>query len=136
MSKNCPVCGKGKLEQKTKLQTIKYKKKNFKYQQPGQYCNFCKEAILSNSDMDVVEPQLFDFRASVDGYLTTTEMRRIRKKLGLTQHQASQIFGGGHNAFSRYEKGKSRPSKSTDNLLRLLDKYPELLAELPRDIAA
>jgi HTH-type transcriptional regulator/antitoxin MqsA len=86
--------------------------------------------------MDATERQLYDFRAGVDGYLTTTEVRRIRKKLGLTQRQAGEIFGGGHNAFSRYESGSARPPKSTDTLLRLLDKHPELLHELPKGKAA
>jgi hypothetical protein len=32
------------------------------------------------------------------------ELARIRKKLGLTQKEAAMIAGGGHNAFSRYER--------------------------------
>ena len=136
MAKKCPVCGKGKLVQQSVSQTFTYKGKRFKYDQPGSYCDSCGEAILSNSDMQAVEPLLYDFRAKGDGYLTTSELRRIRKKLGLTQHEAAEIFGGGHNAFSRYERGQMRPSKSTDKLLRLLDKHPELLDELPKDAAA
>ena len=56
--------------------------------------------------------------------------------MGLTQHEAAEIFGGGHNAFSCYERGQMRPSKSAESLLRLLDKHPELLAELPKQAAA
>jgi HTH-type transcriptional regulator / antitoxin MqsA len=58
------------------------------------------------------------------------ELRRIRKKLGLTQKEAAAVFGGGVNAFSRYEKGEIEPSTSTRKLLYLLDKHPELLKEL------
>ena len=136
MTQQCPICRKGKLEQKTVIQTFTYKGQKFKYEQPGMYCSSCGEAILDNSDMEIVEPLLYDFRAKVDGYLTTSDIRRIRKKLGLTQKQAAEIFGGGHNAFSRYESGATRPPKSTDNLLRLLDRHPELLQELPKEEAA
>ena len=58
------------------------------------------------------------------------EIRRTREKLGLTQAKAARLTGGGHNAFSRYEPGEAVPMPSVVNLLRLLDRHPELLAEL------
>ena len=58
------------------------------------------------------------------------EVRRIRKKLGLTQKQAATIFGGGPNAFSLYERGRIEPHASTQKLLRLLDRHPELMKEV------
>jgi HTH-type transcriptional regulator/antitoxin MqsA len=58
------------------------------------------------------------------------EIRRIRKKLGLSQAAAARLTGGGHNAFSRYERGEATPLPAVINLFRLLDKHPELLKEL------
>lgn len=58
------------------------------------------------------------------------EIRRIRRKLGLSQVAAARLTGGGHNAFSRYERGETTPLPAVVNLFRLLDKYPELLADL------
>jgi HTH-type transcriptional regulator/antitoxin MqsA len=58
------------------------------------------------------------------------EIRRIRRKLGLSQAAASRLTGGGHNAFSRYERGEATPLPAVVNLLRLLDKHPELLSDL------
>jgi HTH-type transcriptional regulator / antitoxin MqsA len=58
------------------------------------------------------------------------EIRRIRRKLGLSQAAASRLTGGGHNAFSRYERGEATPLVAVINLLRLLDKHPELLKDL------
>ena len=58
------------------------------------------------------------------------EIRRIRRKLGLSQVAAARLTGGGHNAFSRYERGEAAPLPAVVNLLRLLDKHPELLKEL------
>lgn len=34
---------------------------------------------------------------------------KVRKKLDLDQREAAEIFGGGINAFSRYENGKTKP---------------------------
>lgn len=58
------------------------------------------------------------------------ELRAIRRRLKLTQHQAAELFGGGANAFSDYERGTTRPARSTIMLLQLLDHHPELLHEL------
>jgi len=58
------------------------------------------------------------------------EIRRIRRKLGLTQREAARLTGGGHNAFSRYERGEATPMPAVLNLFRLLDKHPNLLADL------
>ena len=57
-------------------------------------------------------------------------VRSTRKKLGLNQAQAGQLFGGGATAFSEYERGKTQPHKSTLLLLKLLDRHPDLLEEL------
>ena len=58
------------------------------------------------------------------------EIRRIRRKLGLSQVAAARLTGGGHNAFSRYERGVAVPLPAVVNLFRLLDKHPELLKDL------
>lgn len=58
------------------------------------------------------------------------EIRRIRRKLGLSQLAAARLTGGGHNAFSRYERGEAAPLPAVVNLFRLLDKHPELLKEI------
>lgn len=58
------------------------------------------------------------------------EIRRIRRKLGLSQVAAGRLTGGGHNAFSRYERGEVAPLPAVVNLFRLLDKHPELLDDL------
>ncbi|MBF0354537.1 MAG: type II toxin-antitoxin system MqsA family antitoxin [Alphaproteobacteria bacterium] len=60
----------------------------------------------------------------------SAEIRRIRKRLGLSQAKAAHITGGGHNAFSRYERGEAMPMPAVVNLFRLLDKHPDLLKEI------
>ena len=59
-----------------------------------------------------------------------SEIRRIRRKLGLSQSMAAKLTGGGHNAFSRYERGEAAPLPAVMNLFRLLDRHPDLLKEL------
>lgn len=61
------------------------------------------------------------------------EIRRIRLKLGLTQITAARLTGGGHNAFSRYERGEAFPMPAVVNLFKILDKHPELLKEINQE---
>ena len=76
------------------------------------------------------------YAAASDAYILAQrqhlqdELRRIRKKLGLTQRQAAALTGGGNNAFSRYERGEVQPMPAVINLFHLLDRHPELLEEV------
>jgi HTH-type transcriptional regulator/antitoxin MqsA len=134
--KRCPFCGNGVLEQKTITETYTYKGHSFEIEQRGEWCSECGEGILSGTDLKATDKQIREFQARVDGLLTSQEIRRIRKKLKLTQKQAAHIFGGGPNAFSRYERGETIPLRATSNLLRLLDRHPEQLQEImPDDIS-
>ena len=54
----------------------------------------------------------------------------VRKKLALDQKEAAEIFGGGVNAFSRYENGKTKPSLALVKLLKVLERHPDLLEEV------
>ena len=62
--------------------------------------------------------------------LITRVLRRIRRNLGLSQAEAARLTGGGHNAFSRYERGEVAPMPAVVNLFRILERHPELLREI------
>jgi HTH-type transcriptional regulator/antitoxin MqsA len=134
--KRCFNCGKGVMKRGTRSLSVEYKGRSFTIEQPGQYCSLCDEGIITGVDMKQTEKQVHDVRAEVDGYLTSDEVREIRTKLGLTQHAAAEIFGGGPNAFSRYERGEVRHPRALDQLLRLLQRHPEHLQELEKREAA
>lgn len=55
---------------------------------------------------------------------------RVRRKLELDQREAATLFGGGVNAFSRYETGRTRPPLALLRLLRVLERHPDLLEEI------
>jgi HTH-type transcriptional regulator/antitoxin MqsA len=56
----------------------------------------------------------------------------VRKRLALDQKEAAEIFGGGINAFSRYENGKTKPPLALIKLFKVLDRHPDLLAEVKK----
>lgn len=135
-SRKCPMCGRGQLVRGIKKLSFKYHGQMISYDQPGEHCNKCDDGIVTGVDIGVTEKYIHDRQCEIDGYLTSDEIRKIRKNLSLTQKQAAEIFGGGPNAFSKYERGEIRQTKALDHLLRLLNKYPKYLSELKQDRAA
>lgn len=97
----------------------------------GWHCRVCGEIEFEQGtgEAERYNAALVALRESVTAR-RAAQLRAIRKKLGLKQAEAGRMFGGGINAFSEYERGKTQPHKSTVLLFQLLDKHPDLLAEL------
>ena len=97
----------------------------------GDYCPACGEGVFNADASRAISAKLRAFSkqvnaTSVDPSFITT----VRKKLALDQREAANIFGGGANAFSRYETGKTKPPLALVKLLKILDAHPELLSEV------
>jgi len=80
--------------------------------------------------MKATRVDLQEFRSRIDGLLGPRDVRKLRKAIGWTQEEAGTILGGGHNAFSRYERGELAPPKAVGLLLSLLGKHKELRDEV------
>lgn len=126
---SCPVCSAGTLVREVRVSRFEYRGETLTYDQPGDWCTECGEAVLTGEDMAATEQLIIDFMQRVDR-TQAEELVRIRKKLKLSQKQAAALTGGGHNAFSRYERGEAKPLPAVMHLFRLLGKHPELLDEL------
>lgn len=133
----CPICGAGNTKPGIRDLIYAYGGKKTVISQSGEFCDACDEGVFTTDESDQYLATVKAFREMVDTEaLTPQEVRRIRRKLGLTQKAAGEIFGGGVRAFSQYERGETRQGKPLDKLLRLLDRHPELLQELEPKIAA
>ena len=87
--------------------------------------------MLDAKESRRVSQLMREFRQQINAAIVDPQfVATVRKKLDLDQRQAAQIFGGGVNAFSRYENGKTKPPLALVKLLRVLDRHPELLAEV------
>ena len=71
-----------------------------------------------------------ELKAENNHILSSEQIRKIRKKLKLTQEEAGRLIGGGLRAFQKYESGEVYPSQAASNLLRLLDNEPDRIKEL------
>ncbi|MDA8364032.1 MAG: type II toxin-antitoxin system MqsA family antitoxin [Gammaproteobacteria bacterium] len=128
----CPICGKAALVHDTRDQPYTYKGETTTIPAvTGDYCTACGEAILEAAEAARVSAAMLEFNKQVNASIVDPEfIVRVRKQLGLDQREAAEIFGGGVNAFSRYENGKTKPPVALVKLLRLLEHHPELLEEI------
>jgi HTH-type transcriptional regulator/antitoxin MqsA len=112
--------------------TLSYKGESITFDMPGWYSDSSDESTHTGADMRVSDRMLNRLKARTEGLLEPEEIRRIRKKLGLTQADAGQIIGGGPRAFQKYETGDLLPSRAISSALVLLDHDPGALTVLKR----
>lgn len=119
----CPETG-ASLHRGVRPLELAYKGENLTIPMPGWYGNPPAESIHTATDMKVSDRALNRLKARVEGLLEPPEIKRIRKRLGLTQEQAGDLIGGGPRAFQKYEMGDLLPSRAISSALRLLDHAP------------
>lgn len=128
----CPHCAAAELLHDTR--ELPYCYKGVSTQIPlvtGDFCPACNEAVLEMSESSRVSAAMLAFNKQVNADRIDPQfIVNVRKKFHLDQRQAAEIFGGGINAFSRYENGKTKPPLALIKLLKVLDRHPELLAEV------
>ena len=118
------------MKRDSRPMTLRYKGLSATFVMPGWYCENCQESVHTGKDMQESDRQLNLLKARAENVLLPDDVRRIRKKLGLTQHDAGRLLGGGANAFHKYEIGVVLPSQAISNLLRVLEANPNGLQVL------
>lgn len=128
----CPACGAAELVHDTRDVPFTYKGETTIIPAvTGDFCPACTESVLDMAQARHLGDQVAEFIKQVNASIVDPAfIVRMRKKLSLDQREAAAIFGGGVNAFSRYETGKTRPPLALVKLLKVLDRHPELLSEV------
>lgn len=128
----CPICPAVELERDTRDLPYTYKGETTTIPAVvGVYCPACGESVLDAAESARVSAAMLAFNREVNaGIVDPTFIASVRKKLALDQREAAEIFGGGINAFSRYENGKTKPPLALIKLFKVLDRHPELLDEI------
>jgi HTH-type transcriptional regulator/antitoxin MqsA len=126
----CLNCEKADMVRGKKDKVIDYRGKRITIAAvDGWHCPACGECEFADGEGKRYAEVVEQLREAIDKE-EASELVRIRKKLKLSQKEAAAITGGGVNAFSRYEHGKSKPVAAVVNLFRILDKHPELVEEI------
>ncbi|MGA7563221.1 MAG: type II toxin-antitoxin system MqsA family antitoxin [Desulfobaccales bacterium] len=127
----CPKTG-APLHHGVRPMTLTYKEESITFDMPGWYCDECDESIHTGKDMKVSDRMLNRLKARSEGLLEPSMIRRIRKKLRLSQEAAGLLIGGGPRAFQKYENGDLLPSRAVSSALLLLDRDPDALEVLKK----
>jgi len=126
----CPACGNPEMVTKIQDETLEYGGQSLTlHSMKGDFCTACGEGIWDEeSYRRYVEAQAAIIR-TVKGDVSA-DIRRIRKSLKLTQTELSAVVGIGKVAFSRYERGETKPPAPLVKLLKLVERHPDLIAEM------
>ena len=125
----CPETG-APMYRGVRPMTLTYKGESLTFDIPGWYCDQSEESIHTGEDMKVSDRELNLLKARCEKLLEPEEIRRIRKKLHLSQEEAGLLIGGGPRAFQKYESGDLLPSRAISSALILLDHDPAALSVL------
>lgn len=115
----CPICGEGHLFERTTKNAVTYKGQTAELDIHYSDCDICGVEQADAEQLKKNKRQMIAFRKKVDGLLSGADVAKLRNQLGITQIEASQIFGGGPTAFSKYESDDVAQSAAMDKLLRL-----------------
>jgi HTH-type transcriptional regulator / antitoxin MqsA len=128
----CPACGAAKLVHDTRDLPYTYKGETTTIPAvAGDYCPACGESVLNAAESARTSAAMLEFNKQVNASIVDPQfIASVRKKLRIDQREAAEIFGGGVNAFSRYENGKTKPPLALVKLLKVLDRHPDLLDEV------
>ena len=129
---DCPSCGNQKLVSDTRDIPYPYKGESTVIPKvKGDFCPACGEVILDAAESERTSKAMLEFNKQINASIVDPSfIAKVRKKLMLDQREAAEIFGGGVNAFSRYETGKTKPPLALVKLLKILDHHPDLLNEV------
>lgn len=127
----CPACGgrivraPGTFDANVGRRTVEV---------PGEYdrCEQCGDTYFAPGEMNEVLKRASDIIRSEEGLLSSDEIKRIRRRLGVTQPQLEQMIGAGPKTVTRWEKGTVFQNGATDTLLRVLRDVPEAVEYLMR----
>ncbi len=141
-TQSCPECGSAMVYER-RDDLLKYKGHERTIKTLGFWCSNCGEGILTGKPLLASEKAFLTLKAEVDDLerqatqdqkkpviLAPKEVANVRKRLGLSRKEASDLLGEGPRAFAEYESGKIAVSIPLSNLLRLLDNDPRRLREL------
>jgi putative zinc finger/helix-turn-helix YgiT family protein len=123
----CPKCGSTNVASRTYGDTVDFR--NLEFDVDGLLDSKCQQCshVWITHEQETQNHALIrgaytaerDRLRAQQGLLSGLEIAQIREHLKLNQREAAALFGGGYNAFNKYESGEVLQSFAMDRLLRL-----------------
>jgi HTH-type transcriptional regulator/antitoxin MqsA len=126
----CKICKSKDVVVAQTDEVISYKCVTLNVPMAYSICLNCNREFITVEQILQNDKAIRDAKKAHDGLFTSVEIAKARKQLGLTQEQASLVFGGGRNAFSKYERCEVSQSVAMDKLIKQALKHPMVLHDL------
>ncbi len=120
---NCGNCNSGELKEMISHEETEYKGERLSFEMKYSVCRACDFEIVHTNQIRHNDKLLKEAKRKFDGLLSGCEIKEARECLKLTQEEASLVFGGGKNAFSKYERSEISQSVAMDKLIRVSLNY-------------
>ena len=123
----CPHCGSGKVKARTFSDTVDFRSLTIDVEALQETkCAACAHVwatpaqhVRNQASIRAAYALTRDKVRTQQGLFSGPEIEQVRLALKLNQREASALFGGGLNAFNKYESGEVLQSFAMDRLLRL-----------------
>ena len=123
----CPVCEAGSLKLASRTEEFVYKGNKVVLTREVWECAECQEFFFQRKDKPEIQQILADRRRRVDGLLMSSEIQAIRVQLHLTPAALADLLRIPEQALCAYETGQSTQNYELDDVLRILQVYPETI---------
>jgi HTH-type transcriptional regulator/antitoxin MqsA len=130
MKNTCTECGAADFDVRIEPDEFQRNGQSFMADVEYSVCRECGDEIIFPEQIKRNDCRVRDAWRRIDGLLTAEEIVALRNKLGLTQQEAAKIFGGGANAFSKYERSEVIQSAAMDKLMRSALDVPDMFTWL------
>ena len=130
---NCLRCG-SELEMKVTTMEGEYAGEPYRVPAEAMVCPRCGYATLHASQMDAFNTKIADAYRKRHRLLTSSEIRRIRIDLGMSQEEFATYLSVGVASVKRWELGKVQ-EKSMDDLVRIKCSLPSARRNVARLMA-
>jgi len=84
------------------------------------------EELLTEEAIELIDTT----KARFMGLLLPAEIKTLRVRIGFTQKRISELFQSGEKSWTRWESGRSRPSRMVNVLLRLVYEGKVFISDL------
>ena len=131
-TRRCPACRREELQEATYVREFRPRGQAapVRVELLTSVCPSCGAEATSAAQHSENLKRLKARKVQYGGLLLGEEIFSLRRRYGITQQAAAQIFGKGKIAFSRYENETSYPDDSTTLLLILAIEKPDVIRSL------
>ena len=127
----CECCPTGRLETRFIPETIEHESEGGTIaiqadRVPVSVCDTCGSVFITGETAKARH----EYVCRAVGAITPAEIKALRERHGLSQHDLSRIAGFGEASISRWERGRLLPSPSNSKFLKVLLQHPQIVESL------